>query len=926
MKLSVRTVAIAIICPILGLPHYLPAQSNPISPPAPNASAAATDETVTLRTFEVSVSREDSYESLNTSGVTGTNRSLRSLPMTMNAYTRTFIDEIGATDVSDLLKFTPNVSFSLDSTGGGTQSPEQFRLRGLTSKEERRRNGFVSLAKSDTFSTERIEVLRGAQALLYGQGVSSGAVNTVTKRAVPGRFGEAKVQIDSHGTRRFTFDYNQSFGRTRLRLAALTGHQSFWQDNLADEPRGFYFDAARPLFRNFTLRANHEYIEERSRTRIGGTATTIRDASLREPRVGQTLDDLLARGGDLSGIIIGGKPVSFENYRSITSIESGRRQLGNTTTIALEGAPAKNFSTRVAWSYQRVRIFNNANNNLNNLIAPTDPNAVDGQWSTQINPARSRNYWHIWAVQAAGVYSFDLGRFATNQLIVGGEQRMKQQTFINQRLFQVDAQGNFIAGTDALGRRFLPSYYVPIQKSYINHLSPPAGYVWADTAAFNSVPATAANPRGLSGSSPLTLRVERQLAGYVSWLGNWWHDRAETMVGVRLDQVRLDNDHEQRSITDTTAESGLAGVVFNVTPDYGLYANVSKSFAAAGTFMPTVDNTFPQPGKGFSSEAGLKFELWNRRVSGSLAFYENTSENEALALPAAVRNIIDPAGINGRNGGTGATADVRSRGVELVLTAQPAKGWRVYFSAGTNDATITSSYSHAVFYNDQFNAVGDNVKIKATDGSLTDLLVPSVRTNPASPRVPLTLTMLRTDPASGYRATLDPTSGRITNPAALLLTTPGVGTGALGLPITAHQLGFVAPNNGVFNVFAAGDKTTPNAGFTVSGNTNYQFERGPLAGLSVGGSAQWQNEIRQGYANFGGNGRRLYFQPDFLRTDLRLGYRLKIRRTTWNLQFTTQNLFDEQPIEKTYSDVGVLTLVNMSQPPRTYVFSATVKF
>jgi hypothetical protein len=143
MKLSVRTVAIAIICPILGLPHYLPAQSNPISPPAPNASAAATDETDTLRTFEVSVSREDSYESLNTSGVTGTNRSLRSLPMTMNAYTRTFIDEIGATDVSDLLKFTPNVSFSLDSTGGGTQSPEQFRLRGLTSKEERRRNGFA---------------------------------------------------------------------------------------------------------------------------------------------------------------------------------------------------------------------------------------------------------------------------------------------------------------------------------------------------------------------------------------------------------------------------------------------------------------------------------------------------------------------------------------------------------------------------------------------------------------------------------------------------------------------------------------------------------------------------------------------------------------------------------------------------------------
>ena len=894
--------------------------------PAPSAAAAvAKDEAITLTTFEVAASREDSYEALNTSGVTGTNRSIRSLPITMNAYTRTFIDELNATDISDVMKFTPNVSYSLDSTGGGTQSPEQFRLRGLTSKEERRRNGFISLAKSDVFSTERIEVLRGAQALLYGQGVSSGAVNTVTKRATQGRFGEAKAQFDSHGSRRYTLDYNQSLGTTALRMTALTGHQGYWQDNLADEPRGFYFEAARPLGKMFTVRANHEYVEERSRTRVATVATTIRDSSLKDPRAGRTLDELLYTHGDLSGILIGGHPVSYENYRSGSSIENGRRQIGNTTTVQIEGEVAPKFSTRLAWNYQGVHIFNDNNNSLNTLVAPTDINAIANQWSAQINPVRSRNYWHIRAVQGAGVYKFDIGRVATNQLIVGGEQRLKQQTFIQQRLYQVDAAGNFVPGTDNLGRRFLPAYYVPVQFGYTNDLSPPAGYRWADNAAFNSVPATPANPRGLSGSSPLTLRVERQLAGYANWLGNWWHDRAETMIGFRLDRVRLDNDHDRTQITNTTAKSGLAGAVFNVTPDLGVYANVSQSFAAAGTFMPTVDNVFPQPGKGFSSEAGLKFDLWGRRLSGSLAFYNNTAENEALALPTAVRNIIDPAGINGRNGGTGATANVRSRGVELVLTARPAKDWRVYFSFGTNDATITSGYSHAIFYNDQFNVSGDNVKVKASDGTLTDLLVPSVRTNAASAKIPLTLTMLRTDPTTGYRATLDPQSGRITNAAALFLTTTGVGTGALGLPITAHQLGFVAPNDGQFTVFTAGDKTTPNAGFTMSGNTTYQFEKGPLAGASVGGSLQWQRKVRQGYATINGT-RQLYYQPEFARVDLRLGYRLKIQRTTWNLQLTMQNAFDEQPVEKTLADTGALTVVNVSQPPRTYVLSAGVRF
>jgi outer membrane receptor protein involved in Fe transport len=888
-------------------------------------ASAAKEEAVTLAAFEVTADPEDSYEALNTSGVTGTNRSIRSLPMTMNVYTRTFIDELNATDISDLLKFTPNVTYSLDAVGGGTQSPEQFRLRGLTSKEERRRNGFVSLSRSDVFSTERLEVLRGAQALLYGQGVSSGAVNTVTKRSSPGRFGEARVQLDSNGTRRFIFDFNDTFGPYSVRAVGLTGHTGYWQANLADEPRGLYVDAMRRIGRRFVLRGNHEYVEENSRTRNGGTAITIRDNRVQDPRVGRTLDELLYSGADTSGITIGGQPLSYENYRSAQSITTGRRQLAHNTVVALEGDVSPRLSTRLAWNYQRVRIFNATNNGAADLVAPTDSNAIDGQWSTRISPQRSRNYWHIWAVQAAAVYKFDLGKFSTHQLVAGGEQRLKQQTFINQRMYQVDAQNNFVPGTDSLGGRFLPVFYVPVQNSYRNVLQPPPGYRWADTAAFNSVPLTPANPRGLSGASPYTLRVERQLAGYVNWLGNWFKDRVETMAGVRLDHVTLDNDQIELRITDKTAKSGLAGLVYNFTPDFGLYGNVSKSFAAAGTFQATVDNTFPQPGEGFSSEAGLKFDLWNRKISGALAFYDNKSQNEALALPTAPRNVIDPNGINGRNGGTGATADVRARGIELVLTAQPTKNWRLYFSFGTNDATVTSGLSHAIFYNDQFHVSGGRVQVKQANGTFIDLLVPSVRTNANSARIPLTVAMLLTDPASGYRANLDPASGRITNAAAIFLNTPGVGTGIVGLPITQHQLGYVAPNSGIFEIFAPGDKTTPNAGFTMNANTNYEFSSGMLKGFSTGGTFQWQRQVRQGYATLGGT-RQLYFQPDVARVDFRLGYRLKLRGATLNLQFTTQNLFDVQPVEKTLSESGALTLVNVSQPPRTYLLSSSLRF
>ena len=897
-----------------------------VSVSAQNAPTAAKEQAVQLTAFEVAADQNDTYEALNTSGVTGTNRSIRSLPMTMNVYTRTFIDELNATDISDIMKFTPNVSYSLDGSGGGTQSPEQFRLRGLTSKEERRRNGFVSLSRSDVFSTERLEVLRGAQALLYGQGVSSGAVNTVTKRATRGRnFGEARLQVDSNQSRRLTLDYNLSAGPYAVRAVALTGYQGFWQDNVIDRPRGFYLEAVRHLGKTFSLRANHEYVEENSNTRNSGVATTIRDSTNRDPRVGQTLDTLLGTRGDTSGILLGGKSLSYENYRSPQSIVTGRRQFGNTTVVAFEGEPAPKLSIRLAGNYQRVAIFNETNNAAADLYAPTDVNAVNGQWTTRVSPQRSRNHWFIRAAQAAAVYKFETGSFAKHQLIAGSEQRLKQQTFITQRLYQVDAQNNFLPGSDNLGRRFLTPFYVAVQDSYPDAHQPPAGYRWADNAAFNSAPATPANPRGLSGSSPLTLRVERQLAGYVNWLGTWFENRAETMAGIRADKVTLDNDQIEQRITATTAKSGLIGGVFNFTPDFGLYANASKSFAAAGTFQATVDNTFPQPGTGTSAEAGLKFDIWKRNISGSLAFYDNRAENEALVIPGPTRNIVDPIGINGRNGGAAAVANVRSRGVELVVTARPTKNWRVYASIGTNDATITSGLSHAVFYNDQFNATGDNVKVKQADGTLVDLLVPSVRTNAASPRVPLTLTMLRSDPTTGYRATLDPASGRITNAAALLLNTPGVGTGALGLPITAHQLGFVAPNGGIIDIFSPGDKTTPNAGFTTSANTNYEFSRGTLKNLSVGGTVQWQREIRQGYATIG-SARRLYLQPEVVRFDFRAGYRLKLGRTTMNLQFTVQNVLDDQPVEKTLTTAGDLSLVNVSQIPRTYVLSTSLRF
>ena len=153
------------------------AQQSPVATVSPRTQDAE-KEVVELSRFIVTEDSTETYEANNTSGVTGTNREIRKLPITMNVATTALLKEVNARN------------------GGGAQQ-DTYRLRGMTSKEERRRNGVLSLAIPETFSTERIEFLRGAQSLLYGQGISTGAVNVVTKRATFG-----KSQRSGKGSRR----------------------------------------------------------------------------------------------------------------------------------------------------------------------------------------------------------------------------------------------------------------------------------------------------------------------------------------------------------------------------------------------------------------------------------------------------------------------------------------------------------------------------------------------------------------------------------------------------------------------------------------------------------------------------------------------------------------------------------------------------
>jgi iron complex outermembrane receptor protein len=207
----------------------------------PPADSAARETAVVLTPFEVLADRRDSYEATNTASLTGINTSLQRVPITADIYNRALLDDLGVTDLNRFLgdfagygsPVTGLNQFGRGNGDGDVTSADGLRARGLTVGS--RRNGFTGagVAAADSFSVERVEVIRGPQSLLYGPGDPGGVINYVSKAAVFGsNRGTLKGVFSSEGTYRAETDFNVARGDFAVRVGALNESVGFYRANL----------------------------------------------------------------------------------------------------------------------------------------------------------------------------------------------------------------------------------------------------------------------------------------------------------------------------------------------------------------------------------------------------------------------------------------------------------------------------------------------------------------------------------------------------------------------------------------------------------------------------------------------------------------------------------------------------------------------
>ncbi|PIF91512.1 catecholate siderophore receptor [Acidovorax sp. 62] len=173
------------------------AQGTPADAAAPKALGE-----VTIK----AAPQDDTYTPTATSTATKGSAPLRDVPQAVNVVPAQLLRDQGARSMEDALRNVPGVAMS-----HGDGQRDQVVIRGFTAIADQFVDGVRddALYFRDLADIERIEVLKGPAAVLYGRGSSGGLINRVTKKPQFGETsGEASVGVGSFDYRRATADLN----------------------------------------------------------------------------------------------------------------------------------------------------------------------------------------------------------------------------------------------------------------------------------------------------------------------------------------------------------------------------------------------------------------------------------------------------------------------------------------------------------------------------------------------------------------------------------------------------------------------------------------------------------------------------------------------------------------------------------------------
>jgi catecholate siderophore receptor len=183
----------------------------------------------TLPGVTIRADAEQGYSPSTSSSATKSSAPLRDIPQTVNVVPGQLLRDQAARSLEDALRNVPGVAAS-----HGDGQRDQVVIRGFSAISDQFSDGLRddALYFRDLSNIERVEVLKGPSAVLYGRGSSGGLINRITKKPKFGETsGEAALILGSHQLRRVEADVNLPLGEAAaFRLNAAREDSGSYRD------------------------------------------------------------------------------------------------------------------------------------------------------------------------------------------------------------------------------------------------------------------------------------------------------------------------------------------------------------------------------------------------------------------------------------------------------------------------------------------------------------------------------------------------------------------------------------------------------------------------------------------------------------------------------------------------------------------------
>lgn len=536
------------------------------------------------------------YRATRSASATKTDTPIRDIPQAISVVPAAVLEDLGSGDVERALEFAGGVSKQND-FGGLTLF--EYSVRGFTTSEFYKDGFSVNRgypSTPDAANLERIEVLKGPAASLYGRGDPGGTVNLVTKKPQHQAFTRLSANAGSWDRYRTSLDINTPLddeGKllSRLNLAVEDNHS--FRDHVGSE-RLF----AAP---SLSWQLNPD-------TRLLLEAEVVRHSSVFD------------RG-----------------------VVAPNNRLGSVSRSTFLGEPSDGDIE-----------------NDNNLIQASLEHALNDSWQVRL---------------ASHFKEGELGGYATEALSLASDQRTltrrfrERETTWHDSITQLELRGELQFG--GLQQQLLiGSEYENYRKNErVTEIRPRS-----DIDIYDPVYGRP-RPTGPRSGSDAHEQVQSHALNLQDQIV--FSERLRGVLGMRFERFDQSIDNKVNGVRSSQQHDALtqrAGLLYQLTPAVGLFANASTSFKP-NNGLDRSDRPF-DPEQGIGYEAGIKFDLLDDRLSTTLAAFHLTKENVLTA---------DPVDASFQT----AAGEARSQGFDLQLSGQLTDALRIIGAFAFIDAEVT---------------------------------------------------------------------------------------------------------------------------------------------------------------------------------------------------------------------------------------------